>query len=265
MKKLPLLIALCLLPFSAVAASVPCQVVGIADGDTLTCLAADHQRLKVRLNQIDAPERGQAFGQAARRKLADLVHGRTVMLETDGTDRYGRTIAQVFLDERNINLEMVGSGYAWAYRKYLKDPRYLQREAEARAASRGLWSQPGAIYPAEYRHGKAAGPVTLEVNPPAPKRTSDRLPPQARANAVGRLHTARAQAQARPQTQNRGHARTQIQTQAQAVRLDTFSCQGKRFCREMRSCAEARFYLTQCGVSRLDPDRDGRPCERLCF
>lgn len=234
MKKLPLLIALCLLPFSAVAESVPCQVVGIADGDTLTCLAADHQRMKVRLNQIDAPERGQAFGQAARRKLADLVHGRTVMLETDGTDRYGRTIAQVFLDERNINLEMVGSGYAWAYRKYLKDPRYLQREAEARAASRGLWSQPGAIYPAEYRHGKAAGPVTLEVNPPAPKRTTDRLPPQARAKA-------------------------------QAVRLETFSCQGKRFCREMRSCAEARFYLTQCGVSRLDPDRDGRPCERLCF
>ncbi|MDO4683421.1 MAG: thermonuclease family protein [Lautropia sp.] len=233
----------------------------------------------LRLNQIDAPERGQAFGQAARRKLADLVHGRTVTLETDGTDRYGRTIAQIFLDERNINLEMVGSGYAWAYRKYLKDPRYLQREAEARAASRGLWSQPGAIYPAEYRHGKAAGPVSLEVRPPAPKQTTDTQPPHARVNDAGRLPATQArtrtgrhqvqaspaQVQLQPQVPMQPQAQARTKTRPQPVRLDTFSCQGKRFCREMKSCAEARFYLTQCGVSRLDRDRDGRPCESLCF
>ncbi|MDS4031505.1 MAG: excalibur calcium-binding domain-containing protein [Candidatus Contendobacter sp.] len=41
-------------------------------------------------------------------------------------------------------------------------------------------------------------------------------------------------------------------------------CGSKRTCREMTSCDEARFYLTQCGVSRLDGDGDGRPCEALC-
>ena len=43
-----------------------------------------------------------------------------------------------------------------------------------------------------------------------------------------------------------------------------FSCGGKRYCRDMTSCAEARFYLRECGLSRLDGDRDGVPCETLC-
>ena len=41
-------------------------------------------------------------------------------------------------------------------------------------------------------------------------------------------------------------------------------CGEKRTCGEMTSCEEARFYLTQCGVSRLDGDKDGTPCEALC-
>jgi endonuclease YncB( thermonuclease family) len=43
-----------------------------------------------------------------------------------------------------------------------------------------------------------------------------------------------------------------------------FTCGAKRYCREMSSCAEARFYLTQCGLSRLDGDGDGIPCESIC-
>lgn len=43
-----------------------------------------------------------------------------------------------------------------------------------------------------------------------------------------------------------------------------FVCGRKRYCREMRSCAEARFYLAECGLRRLDGDGDGVPCETLC-
>lgn len=43
-----------------------------------------------------------------------------------------------------------------------------------------------------------------------------------------------------------------------------FSCSGKRYCRQMSSCAEAHFYLTECGVSSLDGNSDGEPCEMLC-
>ena len=45
---------------------------------------------------------------------------------------------------------------------------------------------------------------------------------------------------------------------------DGFSCSGKRYCREMTSCEEAKFYLTQCGVSSLDGNHDGVPCAKLC-
>ena len=43
-----------------------------------------------------------------------------------------------------------------------------------------------------------------------------------------------------------------------------FTCEGKRYCREMNSCAEANFYLNQCGVGRIDGDGDGIPCESIC-
>jgi hypothetical protein len=42
---------------------------------------------------------------------------------------------------------------------------------------------------------------------------------------------------------------------------EAFTCSGKKVCREMTSCREARFYLTECGVNSLDGDRDGVPCE----
>ena len=43
-----------------------------------------------------------------------------------------------------------------------------------------------------------------------------------------------------------------------------FTCSGKRYCREMTSCEEAKFYLTQCGVRTLDGNHDGIPCEKVC-
>ncbi len=49
------------------------------------------------------------------------------------------------------------------------------------------------------------------------------------------------------------------------VRIDApAGCGNKRTCKEMSDCNEAKFYLTQCGLSRLDKDKDGIPCEKLC-
>lgn len=193
-----------------------CKVVGIADGDTITCLSDGKRQMKVRLNQIDAPEQKQAFGKAAKKALAGYVAGKTISLKTNGHDKYGRTIAEVFVDGKNINKAMVEDGYAWAYREHVTDSEYLNLENAARSQSRGLWSQPNPVYPSEFRHSERPRNVTQDVKP--------------KADVLG----------------------------------GKFTCAGKRFCREMRSCAEAKFYLNQCGVSRLDRDNDGRPCESLC-
>ena len=45
---------------------------------------------------------------------------------------------------------------------------------------------------------------------------------------------------------------------------EQFSCADSKYCKEMSSCAEAKFHLNECGESRLDRDHDGVPCESIC-
>lgn len=129
------------------------QVVGVTDGDTIKVLCEGIQT-KVRLNQIDAPERGQPFGSKAKEGLSNLVFGRTVRLEVVDTDRYGRAVATVWLGETDANREMVRRGLAWIYRKYLRDPTLIEVEAEAKSSGRGLWADPNPIPPWEFRKTK---------------------------------------------------------------------------------------------------------------
>lgn len=134
--------------FSAEARSeeIHGRVVAVYDGDTLTLLTADKAQVKVRLAEIDTPERKQPWGARAKQALSDLVYGREVRIEVETIDRYGRTVGRVFVDhgdgEIYANAEMVRTGNAWCYRKYSKDPRIVAYEDEARAAGRGLWSLP---------------------------------------------------------------------------------------------------------------------------
>ena len=77
------------------AGAVPAEVVGVTDGDTLTAIV-DGRQIKVRLNGIDAPKKMQAFGNASKRALSDLVFGQRVSIVPLSKDRWGRTIAEVF-------------------------------------------------------------------------------------------------------------------------------------------------------------------------
>lgn len=116
------------------------QVVAITDGDTIKILTPAKQQIKVRLADIDTPERGQPYGQKARQVLGDKIHRRHVEVEEVDIDRYKRLVGRVFLEGRNINAEMVEDGAAWVYRKYNRDPKLLQLEREAREQGRGLWA-----------------------------------------------------------------------------------------------------------------------------
>ena len=157
-----LLLALCPLP--ALAADFAARVVGVSDGDTLTVLTAEKRQVKMRLHGIDAPETGQDFGSRAKQAASELAFGKQVTVSEVDKDRYGRTVAEVILpDGRSLNREMVGRGMAWWYREYAPADRELaELEAEAKAAKRGLWSQPGAVPPWDWRSGKGV-PVTAGV------------------------------------------------------------------------------------------------------
>ena len=134
-----------------VAWGEPMKVISVHDGDTLTALAPGDRQIKIRLGGIDAPELGQAFGQVARKGLAEAVHGRTVDVETVERDRYGRTVARVRLGDRDINRELVANGLAWRYPQFDKAGGLIEPEASARAARRGLWHDAQPVAPWAWR------------------------------------------------------------------------------------------------------------------
>lgn len=128
------------------------KVVAVADGDTLSVLR-DHEQVKVRLVEIDAPEKAQPFGNRSKQSLSDLCFSKTATFGDLGQDRYKRTLARVTCDGIDANAEQVRRGMAWVYRKYApKDSPLYAVEGEAKAAKRGLWADADPIPPWEWRH-----------------------------------------------------------------------------------------------------------------
>jgi endonuclease YncB( thermonuclease family) len=190
-------------------------VVGVADGDTATVLTTDKKQVKVRLIEIDAPEKKQAFGQQSKKSLSDICFKKPVVAVEKGKDKYRRSLVRLYCDNVDANAEQVRRGMAWAYQKYLTDRSIEELEKEARSKKVGLWSEPNPIAPWDFRHPKtpAATPARLLAIPSS----------------------------------------------------ETFSCEDKNaYCKSMKSCAEAMFYLKECGAAKLDRDNDGVPCEKLC-
>lgn len=124
------------------------KVVSIHDGDTITVLQ-DKQQVKVRLFGIDAPELKQPYGKKSKRFLANLIAGKVVEVEENGKDRYKRTIGTIYLNDKDINAQMVANGYAWAYRKFSK--KYTAQESKAKSQKLGLWRDKESIPPWEWR------------------------------------------------------------------------------------------------------------------
>ncbi len=125
---------------------------GVSDGDTITVMH-NGKGERIRLHGIDCPEKRQAFGNRAKQFTSTLVFGKTVTVQVMDRDRYGRTVGEVLLpDGRSLNRELVRAGFAWWYRRYAPDDETLdQLEHEARGTQRGLWADPHAVPPWEWR------------------------------------------------------------------------------------------------------------------
>lgn len=126
-------------------------VSAISDGDTLTVLDPSNRQHIIRLAEIDAPEKAQAFGQKSKQSLSDLCFRKPAEVEVIDVDRYKRFVARVKCEGIDANLEQVRRGMAWRYVKYAKDPSIAEAELDAREQGRGLWSDPGAVEPWVWR------------------------------------------------------------------------------------------------------------------
>ena len=154
--KFALVLILFLLIFTAASnawATWSGRVVGVADGDTITILH-DYEQVKIRLYGVDTPEKKQDFGNKAKRYTNAVIRGKSVRVVPVDQDKYGRTVALVYADDRCLNEALVRDGYAWVYRHYChKDfcRGWSELEASARKNAQGLWADRNPTPPWEWR------------------------------------------------------------------------------------------------------------------
>jgi len=133
------------------------HVVGISDGDTITVLDDSKAQHKLRIAGIDAPERGQAFGERSKQNLSALVYQKRVEGRCHKKDRYGREVCTVYVALRDVGLEQIRTGMAWHYKAYQHEQPtqerlvYRDEENAAKEAKRGLWKDGKPVPPWEFR------------------------------------------------------------------------------------------------------------------
>lgn len=137
--------------FSVFGAEIVGKVVKVSDGDTITIIDTENQKHKIRLDKIDATELKQSYGIKSKNYLEKLIYQKKVKVVYTKKDRYKRILGIVFLEDKEINLEMVKNGYAWHYSYYDHTPSYIQAEKQAREMKIGLWSESNPTNPYIFR------------------------------------------------------------------------------------------------------------------
>lgn len=135
--------------FMSILFADPIKIIKIYDGDTITALASQKEKIKIRLYGIDAPELKQPFGKASKRHLIDLISNKSLKINEKGKDKYGRTLAVLYNGDQDINAQMVIDGYAWAYDKFSKD--YVAFQKDAQLLKKGIWIDKNIVRPSDFR------------------------------------------------------------------------------------------------------------------
>lgn len=148
--KQTLLLLLLLIPF-AFLSQITAKVVGIKDGDTVVVLDENNTQTTLRLAEVDCPESGQPFGKNAKQFTSDQIFGKMIKYVTTDVDRYGRTIAKIYYDEKYLSAELIKNGLGWWYFRYSKNKSLGVMQDKASKEKIGLWSDPNALAPWDWR------------------------------------------------------------------------------------------------------------------
>ncbi|EMM5305385.1 thermonuclease family protein [Klebsiella aerogenes] len=141
-----------ILPATLCAAQLQGMVIRVLDGDTIEVLQ-ERQPVRVRLLNIDAPEKKQPFGRWSTNQLKALLAGQPVTVTYTQTDRYGRVLGRVVTaNGAEANRQQVLKGAAWVYERYNTDNSLPALQREAQTQKRGLWADNQPVPPWEWRH-----------------------------------------------------------------------------------------------------------------
>ena len=125
----------------------------VVDGDTIRA-EAKGKEIKIRLVEIDAPEMNQPFGAQSKNFLNRLLYKKDITLISQGEDRYGRTLGEIYANGKSANILMIKSGFAWVYDRYVKDSSLYKYQDQAKAENLGLWQAEDPIAPWVWRKQK---------------------------------------------------------------------------------------------------------------
>ena len=148
-------IYLLLLSFNAafLISFTPLENIRVVDGDTIRAEAKGRE-IKIRLVEIDAPEMNQPFGAQSKNFLNRLLYEKDVTLISQGEDRYGRTLGEIYANGESANALMIKSGFAWVYDRYVKDSSLYKYQDQAKEENLGLWRAKDPIAPWVWRKQK---------------------------------------------------------------------------------------------------------------
>ena len=124
-------------------------IVSVADGDTVRARLVSGPTIRVRLEGIDAPERGEPFSTQSRNATRVMLFNKKVQLKATDVDRYDRLVARIALDGKDSSIELVKAGLACHFTRFVNDPLLAQAQLSARTAGRGFWAagaaKPGCV------------------------------------------------------------------------------------------------------------------------
>ena len=129
-------------------------VTNVQDGDTIE-VTIDSRVVLIRLNGVDCPEDGQGFSAKAKQFTTLRTLKKKVKIEKVDVDPRGRTVANVFFEDgTNLSYLIVSNVYGWHYKKFSKDQKLADLEAEARKKKVGLWIEENPVSPWDFREKK---------------------------------------------------------------------------------------------------------------
>jgi len=135
----------------ALALAAVSLAVSAAELDGRLTMLVHSRKMRVRLVEIDAPEKRQAFGKRSGQSLFQICMGKPARIVTQGIDRYDRVLGRVYCAGVDANAEQVRRGMAWVYDRYVTDTSLYVQQDDARGARRGLWADPRPVPPWAWR------------------------------------------------------------------------------------------------------------------
>lgn len=130
------------------------KVIGIKDGDTVEIIDKLNKTTILRLAEVDCPEKKQPFGTKAKQFTSDAIYLKTIKYIVTDKDRYGRSVAKIFYQNKYLSAEIIKKGMGWHYKKYSTSQELALFEKQARSRKIGLWIDPNPVNPSDWRRLK---------------------------------------------------------------------------------------------------------------